>query len=396
MGYCNVVKFDLGIDSTSNIYFGANSYTSVTFGFDTIFSDKPFAFFAKFDTSGTNLWLANMDGTKEVNDFQTARSGNSYITGKASGTQHIGTDSISNPGNSSYVAKCSFSGIPQWQKLVTGIANDGCSLGVGHNESTTMLGLFEDSIHFSTLPAMISQGGDFNIFLTSYDVTGDEIRVSSAHPNFSFSTDNHKLRIDPMNNIYFSGYGMSTMYINVDSIPIGYREPYVIKLDSLHNLQCNVRLLNCTRPEISFDKSGSLYLVGTTGEYLPYFAINSDTFHCPTKSIYIAKLDQNCALHWVDTISIPLTPYPGVVTTVGDNFLKVFPNPATSVIDLQFESPRYMGYWIRLVDIYGRILFNEEIINRSLEIDVSKFAKGIYMLEISNNVDKISKKIIIN
>lgn len=79
----------------------------------------------------------------------------------------------------------------------------------------------------------------------------------------------------------------------------------------------------------------------------------------------------------------------------------LFPNPAHNYLIINpIIAPRDISnyYSFKIYDVFGRIVFesNEEI-NQSYRIDLTGFAKGIYLLKfLSNSKNTLLKKIIIN
>ncbi|WAC02031.1 T9SS type A sorting domain-containing protein [Lacinutrix neustonica] len=69
--------------------------------------------------------------------------------------------------------------------------------------------------------------------------------------------------------------------------------------------------------------------------------------------------------------------------------LKVFPNPTTDVLTLNFnnKTDTQLDYQIR--DINGRILKSETNIASRLSINISELQSAIYFLEIKNNNKKV-------
>ena len=77
--------------------------------------------------------------------------------------------------------------------------------------------------------------------------------------------------------------------------------------------------------------------------------------------------------------------------------IKVWPVPASDKLNIDFKVlPE--GSRIKMYNIYGNIVYQSLITNpknSSYTIDISKFSKGIYLLNISNSISTYNKKIII-
>jgi peptidase C10-like protein/type IX secretion system substrate protein/Spi protease inhibitor/CUB-like protein len=88
----------------------------------------------------------------------------------------------------------------------------------------------------------------------------------------------------------------------------------------------------------------------------------------------------------------------GVEETVVDN-LSIFPNPTTGMLNVKFYAEKQGDMQVKLVSISGQVIFNEVITadagqyNRSF--DISNQAKGIYLMSIMSDDEKIDRKIVL-
>lgn len=69
--------------------------------------------------------------------------------------------------------------------------------------------------------------------------------------------------------------------------------------------------------------------------------------------------------------------------------LEVYPNPASSYVDVVFNSTDEYGASLQLMDITGRVVYTSEVGTTSgrnqLQIDLTNFSKGVYMLNVTKN-----------
>lgn len=72
--------------------------------------------------------------------------------------------------------------------------------------------------------------------------------------------------------------------------------------------------------------------------------------------------------------------------------LKLYPNPTSGLVNLFFNSESAKNYSISIVDITGKVLFNQALNNYvgayNRELDFSNYASGIYMLRIMDESGK--------
>ena len=77
----------------------------------------------------------------------------------------------------------------------------------------------------------------------------------------------------------------------------------------------------------------------------------------------------------------------------------VFPNPSSDVFNIRFESQTKQNINIKVVDVIGEIIFEQEKKNfegyYSESINMKNKAKGVYFLHITNDNIGIKKKLII-
>lgn len=118
-------------------------------------------------------------------------------------------------------------------------------------------------------------------------------------------------------------------------------------------------------------KTSSIILEWTVGE--PFTENSSSTslytqgFHQPVLQI------------------LPTSPAAG--SYVMKSNVHVFPNPAASVINVQFDQPSEKAFNVIVIDVLGREVYRHTGLLKTslLQINAGNFAHGIYFLKISNN-----------
>ena len=84
------------------------------------------------------------------------------------------------------------------------------------------------------------------------------------------------------------------------------------------------------------------------------------------------------------------------VESFNANSIKVYPNPANDIVNIDGISGRIGNANLKIYDLNGRLLTNQPLdFNQQQQIDVSQYQSGVYLLKIENTSVNISKKLII-
>ena len=96
----------------------------------------------------------------------------------------------------------------------------------------------------------------------------------------------------------------------------------------------------------------------------------------------------------IDNIAI-CSPTSSVINRVSKETLKIYPNPAQDFITVSLDLDSKDNQ-VCIYNISGKLLFQQEKLNKTQTIDVSFLEKGIYILQIKNQAYSINKQLIIN
>ena len=96
---------------------------------------------------------------------------------------------------------------------------------------------------------------------------------------------------------------------------------------------------------------------------------------------------------------IALSGYNPLTTSIVSNSfssVSVYPNPATSTVTIDFQDSRIKNIdaKIKIYSLLGELLYQSAISNAQSTVDLSAFAKGVYILNISNNGGSKNYKIV--
>tara|TARA_B100000768_G_scaffold8782_1_gene9099 strand:- start:1673 stop:5851 length:4179 start_codon:yes stop_codon:yes gene_type:complete len=145
--------------------------------------------------------------------------------------------------------------------------------------------------------------------------------------------------------------------------------------------------------------------VGGFGVYFPTFSINK--FGLTSGESYRAQgrtfCDSNITAYRSPTWTSPIFwTQPGSIRLNGGaiiNNLNVYPNPSSHVFNISFQSENLQSLEVSIKDVMGKIIykeFKESFIGEYVKtIKIKNQSKGLYFLEIKNDLGIINKKIII-
>ena len=86
----------------------------------------------------------------------------------------------------------------------------------------------------------------------------------------------------------------------------------------------------------------------------------------------------------------------GVENVNNESLVHIYPNPTNGNLNIEFSSAKITYTNIILYDITGHVLETINVNEKQVSIDTKNYSKGLYFIELSNENNKITKKIIIN
>lgn len=397
--------WDIAIDKHSNIYLTGSFVGRMNFGNYFLNSmGNNDIFIVKYNDNGTCIWAKRAGGEEGDVGFGLAvdDSQNVFVTGYFQGLANFGTRNIHSFGvaNSAdiFLTKLNSDGIFQWVKQYGGIEAEiayGISLS---NDYIDLTGSFYGTPLFDTT-SIISKGYR-DIFLAKFDHNGRTKFVKSAG---SSSTDDGKGVIENSSgNTYICGnFKVSASFDSINLTSLGGWDLFVAKYDIHGNI---LWVLPYGTPNNDFcfnltaDKSGNIFVIGTTNDEYTSFNIGHDFFIGKIKDIFVS----------VDS-SDDLFIYPNHFS-LSQNYPNPF-NPNTKIrytIPLQGGDERGGSVTLKVYDVLGNevaTLVNEYKPAGSHEVEFSarggqavngrQLASGIYLYQLKAGEFVETKKMIL-
>ncbi len=236
---------DVATDSHGNVYFtGYWAGDSLVIGPITLYEivNRMRVFVAKYDSAGNVLWARN-DGAPaqaEVKMIRTDSHGNIYTTGIFSLADAIfGNDTLIHAcPTDGFLIKYDSSGNILWARGSRGMINGGDgNRGVTIDPwgNVYITGYFgSDVIHFGN--DSLVNAGQYNLFITKYDASGNEIWTKRA--GGTYSDHSRCITSDAAGNLYITGsYGSASVIFGPDTLTHsqGFDEVFTAKYDSAGN-----------------------------------------------------------------------------------------------------------------------------------------------------------------
>lgn len=400
---------DIDCDSKGNIY-TTGTFASYYLGGITDFDPGPGIynitasnygdiFISKLDSLGNFVWAKALQDQSSIDNRSSSMvidaDDNIYITGRFIDTLDFdpgpGVFNLVTPAyeEQGFFAKYSSDGNLIWVKSLGHLSR---SLEVDGEGSFYMTGSFKGFVDFDPGPGLsqLIAGGDGDIFILKLDTVGSFIWVKQiTGPGYNYGENIH---IDPCGNIYTTGgFGKTADFdpgpdvFNFTTVsgwnPID-EDVFVLKLSQFDSFYITVDtfILGVSQSYYSYQwylnglailgATDSTYTVTENGDYT---VVVTNSKGC---------VDTSIAYKVTNVYDEPPEGTVIVPSVLAGDYIKIYPNPANNILHIQTP----VSVNIRVNSIDGRRLQQK---NNALEVDVSKLAQGIYLLQITDKDNRL-------
>jgi hypothetical protein len=91
----------------------------------------------------------------------------------------------------------------------------------------------------------------------------------------------------------------------------------------------------------------------------------------------------------------PLSNFVGIKENTQNNQLHLYPNPATNTLTLNLSQlQKLQNATVSIYDIQGKQLLHQNIVEAQTQIDISSFAKGIYIVKVQTDKETLQSKFV--
>jgi hypothetical protein len=340
----------------------------------------------KLDSIGNTEWDVTL-GTpraEAINGIiQTSDGG--YLAGLYGAPNGAGTINcnVQSPTNSeAIVTKLDPNGSIEWDQCYGGSGNDGVTRLIELNDGYLIAGMGG-----SNDGDLAGSGwhGSKDVWLIKTDFTGDIIWQKC----YGGSNLDYPMRVFTTSDGGFMVFG-NTHSFDGDVVGNPSNSPenpsiWIFKVDSIGNLLWQQCIGGHARERVYGVVKHSDYKYAVAGEmtFSPSGDVNCSNF------VYGSRRN-----YWVFGISDTTV---NVVENNQTEFeIKVYPNPANSVLNIDFSNDyNIQNTIIEILDINGRTILKSKPVSVSTQIDIKELNPGLYIVKIQNDKSLITRRIII-
>ncbi|WP_114783185.1 SBBP repeat-containing protein [Botryobacter ruber] len=439
----------IATDKAGNTYITGQFQGTASFGSTTLTSDgNTDIFIAKYDASGNVVWAKQAGGTGSdiANSIAVDGSGNTYITGRYSGTAVFGGITHTSNGNYDiFIVKYNTAGDFQWAQSAggTGFENS-YGVDVDGSGNAYLTGNFTGTAPFGNTVLSSTSGGT-DIFIAKYDASGNGMwaqKVEGSHIDQGYD-----ISVDNLGNFYITGFfNQSVTFGSTSLTGNSYNTFFIAKYDTAGNVQW-AKKAEGTGSSIGYgitvDESGNAYV---TGEFFDTAIFGNITLiSAGNRDIFIAQYDAAGYVLWAQRIGgleheiaggIAVDRYEnafltgsftetaafgnvtlsslgtevfvmkisnaGTPTSISESKLAtpltIYPNPVHEKLQLKLPLTGKTNLELRLLDTNGRLLLKQNHTAVSGEfhhtLDLRDTPRGIYLLQLVTNQEVITRRIV--
>lgn len=293
----------IATDSNGNSYVTGSFSGAASFGSTTLIGSGVDIFVAKMDSNGNWLWAKKAGGSSNDSGRSIAVDyfGNSYVTGKFSGTAGFGSTTLTSSGNGDiFVAKLDPNGNWLWVKNAEGLNNEsGYGIAVDNSGNSYVTGTFYGTAGFAS--TTLTSSGEIDIFVAKLDSNGNWLWAKKAGGAGDKRCNSQSIAVDNSGNSYVTGEYRGSASFGSTTLTASSNwdyDAYVAKLDSNGNWLWASKTGGSDSGGygIAVDSSGNSYV---TGYFQGTAGFGSTTITSSgSYDIFVAKMDNNGNWLW--------------------------------------------------------------------------------------------------
>lgn len=377
------------LDDEKNVYltgFITGMTTFGTFNFDNTADSSVNAgiFVVKYDSFGNCKW-ARSDGSwlSQGKRIGLDKQGNITITGTFYGDCIFDSDTLSDPNGRNFIAQYDNNGTFKWARKINAYSHT-FSIASDDNSNIYISGTFNLTALFGTYSFTTT---DSEIFVAKYNTSGNVIWAKSyGGPGFencytSVMVKNELLIAGAFkNSITFDSYQLNTL---------NNGNYFIAKIDTSGTC---IWAIKQQEPSLGFNRINCIETIDgddifITGEFSDQITFGATTFTTTgTSHCFVSKMKINGGINGISTVNKK------------DDYFTAYPNPTKNILTIIYKgSADHLT--LKLLNSQGQGLYTEvppaATINYLKEIDLSKYPKGIYFVQLSTGSTSEVRKIVL-
>jgi Secretion system C-terminal sorting domain/Beta-propeller repeat len=403
-GISREIAESVAIDTDGNVY------TTGTFWWIADFDPGPNTyemtpgdgygiFISKLDSDGNFVWAKSMGGTGAINidsghSLKLDSLGNVYTTDLFSGTidfnpseNTFNLSSVTEDYTDCYISKLDKDGNFIWAKSFGSPFYDyGYELVLDDSANIYLSGNYSGILDADPGVEVYNLEEGFAVYISKLDSDGNFIWAKSI--GGGYFTAVNSMTIDDNKNLYITGYfsdevdfdpGPETYFL---SATVNY-DLFILKLDFNGNFIWAKNIGGSFRPEaldIAVDNFSNVYSVGIFDETVDF---DPDEPIYNLTSVTEDYTDMFIHKYGPSTTNDLLNYYSEVVVSI-------YPNPADNKLNIRIKNEK-QAIEYSIVNSFGQMVLNGKFIDEINTVDISRFAKGLYLLKVEKNKNQIFK-----
>jgi hypothetical protein len=228
----------MATDAVGNIYISGNFRGTASFnGASIVSAGIEDIFLAKYNTTGSLLWVQRAGGTNtdRCENILIDANNNIYMTGEFYGTSFFGNVSLTSSGSSDmFIAKYNTNTYSwSWAKSGGGSSYDvGKCIAISSTGTVFLTGTFNGAANFGN--AGFASAGLSDIFITTY--TSDGVSQTARRVGGELIDEAEFIGLDANDNVYLIGnFQKKIDFASISLIDSGYSDLFIAKYKSDDN-----------------------------------------------------------------------------------------------------------------------------------------------------------------
>ena len=381
---------NVSTNSAGEVYFTGNYIDSMTI--DTISIISTFSgagsFIAKFDSSGTLIWLKNIEGVQvKIGDISIDINQSVVVTGWFDSNCLIDSISLGNGGgNSIFIVKFSNSGQLLWVRQDGGNSStraDGISI-CSNNDILITGNYSATSATFDTITIPYLSGDDFSGFLARYDENGN-IKWVNYQSSIQGDVWSYVVKEGASAKIYFSGFYYDTLVTSNGGLTETGPASFVASCDADGNM---LWIKKFPGGDFNFDFSiDSMERIYAAGIFRDSIVLSPYQYFTQGQAdFFYAQLDASTV---------------GISQSIGNNDFVVSPNPSSGRFFVTQSDNKFKDAVLEVYNNLGILVMQQKIefADQAERIEFvlgSNLKSGLYILVLRDKEMLNTKRVILS